>query len=264
MSPDRNFFQNLIYPTVALLGFFAAWYLAVVFFQIKPYLLPAPHLILRRIIVDSGLLLGHTAVTSYEVVIGFLVSVIVGFPISILIVWSKPLEKAFMPLLVFSQTVPKVAIAPLFVIWFGFGVLPKLIISVLVAFFPIVIAGGAGLIAVETEMIELIQSMNAGKWEIFKKVRIPNSLPHFFNGMKISICLSVVGAIVGEFVGSDKGLGYVIQVGTSNLDAELLFAAVTILSGVGVLLYGLIVWLEKRIIPWHVGQRHKSEVAGTP
>ena len=178
-------------------------------------------------------------------ILGFLASGLLGIPGGILIVWSKTLERILMPIFVTSQTIPKIAIAPLFIIWFGIGLFPKVLVSFLIAFFPVVISTSVGLKAVEPEMIDLIQTMNATKWQIFRKVRIPNSLPFIFSGLKIATAFATVGAVVGEFVGSDKGLGFVLIVSNSMLETPQLFAALIPLSLIGIILYLVVAKLEK-------------------
>jgi NitT/TauT family transport system permease protein len=196
------------------------------------------------------LLWEHNLVTGGEVIIGFLLSVAIGIPLGVAIVYSKWMERALYPILVASQTVPKVAIAPALVMWFGFGAAPKIIVALLVAFFPVVVNTVVGLWATEAETIYLARSMGARWWEVFLKFRFPRALPTIFGGLKISMALAVVGAVVGEFVGSDKGLGYILVVANGNLDSHLLFAAVFMLTIQGVFFYGLVGVLERFAVPW--------------
>jgi len=160
-----------------------------------------------------------------------------------------------MPAVVMSQTVPKVAIAPILIIWLGFGMLPKIAITFLIAFFPIVISTAVGLKSVETDMLDLVRSMGSSKLKLLLRVRMPTALPHMFAGLKIAICLAVVGAIVGEFVGSDEGLGYLILVSAGALDGPMTWAALVLLVVMGVLLFATVGWIERLVIPWHVSIR---------
>ena len=160
-----------------------------------------------------------------------------------------------MPLIVMSQTIPKVAIAPILVVWLGFGMLPKIAVAFLIAFFPIVVSTVAGLKSVETEMIDLVRSMGSTTSQIMLRVRGPTALPQMFAGFKIAICLSVVGAVVGEFVGSDRGLGYLILISTGNLDGPMTWSALFILVGIGVSLFSIVSKIEHWVIPWHVSVR---------
>ncbi|MFQ5912243.1 MAG: ABC transporter permease [Nitrospinota bacterium] len=246
---------DFLFPILFLILVVAAWQAAVAIFDIQQILLPAPSAVAKSLAEDWLYLLQHSWITGGEVVLGFLASALLGVPAGILIVWSKTLERTLMPIFVTSQTIPKIAVAPLFVVWFGIGVLPKVIVSFLIAFFPVVISTSVGLRTVEMEMMDLIQSMNATKWQVFRKVRIPNSMPFIFNGLKIATAFATVGAVVGEFVGSDKGLGHVLIVSNSMLETPQLFAALIPLSLIGVLLYLIMAKLEKVLLPWHVAVR---------
>lgn len=258
------FKTDVLYPLILTVLIIVGWHYFVKMAGLPKFLLPPPKAVIIELFQKWHLLLFHSIFTVYELIMGFILSIIVGVPCAIIIVWSKALDKALTPLLLVSQTVPKVAIAPLLVIWFGFGVLPKILISFLIAFFPIVISTAAGLKSVEPDMMDLIKSMSAKKWQVFLKVRIPNSLPYFFSGAKISIALSVIGAIVGEWVGSDKGLGYLLLVANNNMDAVLLFADMVLLSLIGILFFYMIIWLETILLPWHVAMRKESVVETMP
>jgi NitT/TauT family transport system permease protein len=186
---------------------------------------------------------------------GFAASVVVGVPIAMWIAWSRVVESFVYPLLVFSQSVPKVAIAPLFVVWFGFGLVPKVIAAFLLGFFPVIVATVQGFKSVEGDVVDLARSMGANPLKIFLKFRLPHALPSIFSGLKVSITLAVVGAVVGEFVGSNSGLGYVMQKASGTFDLPLMFAALVVLSMVGVLLFLLVELVERCLMPWHASQR---------
>jgi NitT/TauT family transport system permease protein len=164
-------------------------------------------------------------------------------------------ESYVYPLLVFSQSIPKVAIAPLFVVWFGFGIFPKIISAFLLGFFPVVVSTVMGFKSVEPDMIDLARSMGGSRLQTFFKISLPQALPAIFSGLKVSITLAVVGAVVGEFVGSNSGIGYVLQVANGNFDLPLMFAALVVLSSIGVLLFAAIDVVERLMIPWHASQR---------
>lgn len=244
---------RILYPLLAVTTGVILWYSLIYFLDMPNYILPSPERILVEIFQQYHLMLRHGWVTMYEAVAGFLLGVAIGVPCALLIVWSEPMGRALMPLLIFSQTIPKVAIAPLFLLWFGFGILPKIIVAFLICFFPIVISMATGLQSVEREMLELVRSMSATNFQVFLKARIPTSLPYLFSGLKVSITLSVIGAIVGEFVGSNEGLGYLVLVANGNVDTALLFAIIIVLSWIGFVLYGIIPILERLFIPWHAG-----------
>jgi NitT/TauT family transport system permease protein len=247
-------------PALAIAAFLVAWYLAVALFRLPAYVLPSPVTVVVELGQRWRLFVFHGSITLWTVIVGFLLSIAIAVPLAVLIVSSRLLERTLMPLIVVSQTVPKVAVAPLFVIWLGFGALPKIAVTFLIAFFPILVATISGLKSVETELLDLVRSMSANRAQILGKVQAPSALPQFFSGLKISICLAVVGAIVGEFVGSDRGLGYLLLTSTGDLNAKQVYATLLILIFVGVSLYGIICALEKRMLPWHVSVRGADAV----
>jgi len=244
--------------TIAISVILAAWYLATYLLNVPVYILPLPHVILLKIIESYQLILSHLWVTLFESVIGLFAAIVLGVLIACLIVWSAKLNQALLPILAFSQTVPKVAIAPLFIFWFGFGIFPKIVMAFLISFFPIVIATATGLNSVPKELLELIRSLTKRQSEIFRRVRLPTALPYFFSGLKVAVTLSVIGALVGEFVGADKGIGYMILIANSDLDAPLLFAAIAVLAAVGYLLFMSVEFIEQRAIPWHASVKLKN------
>jgi NitT/TauT family transport system permease protein len=178
------------------------------------------------------------------------VGAVVGFLLALLIAYSPLLERMLYPLIVASQAVPKIAIAPLFILWFGFGIWPKVVVTVLLVFFPVVVTSAEGLMSVDRNLIDLLRSVNATPLQIFTKVRLPHALPQVLAGLKIAIALAVVGAVVGEWVGADKGLGYMILFANSQLDTTLSFAAITLLVVMGVVLFIAVDLLGRLITPW--------------
>lgn len=249
-------------PLVVIVGLFAAWEIMSTYFRIPVYLLPPPSLIILAMKDKFGLFQPHLVQTFYEVIIGFAVALIVGALGAIMIAYSPFLSNTILPVLIFLQTTPKVAIAPLFVLWFGFGILPKILVAFLMCFFPITINMSVGLTLVEPDGLKLVRSYRANAWQVFKKIRFPNSLPYLFAGMKIAVPLAVVGAVVGEFVGSDRGLGYIILLANADLKTPLLFAAIFFLAILGVCLYGVIVLLEKFLVPWASGDEREIYSGG--
>jgi NitT/TauT family transport system permease protein len=216
------------------------WEVVTVVFSVPRYLLPSPLRVGEEIIDKASLLTLHGLVTLYEILLGFAASVVIGVPLAVLMVYSRTIERALYPLLVGSQTIPKVALAPLFMVWLGFGLAPKILMTFMIAFFPIVIGAVIGLVTIELELVYVARSMGASNWQLFWKVRLPYALPSLFGGLKVAITLAVVGAIVAEFVGADKGLGYIIQVANGHLDTPLLLAAVVVVSVIGIALYLLV------------------------
>jgi NitT/TauT family transport system permease protein len=242
-------------PAIGIVTVLVLWQLVTTTFSIPDYLLPRPTEVAARIARDWAQILAAAQFTVIEVLIGFTVSVVVGVPLAFGIVLSRTLERIVMPMMVASQAIPKVAIAPILVVWLGFGLLPKVSIAFLIAFFPIVVSTVTGLKSVELDMIDLVRSMGAGTGKIMLRVRAPSALPHMFAGFKVAICLSVVGAIVGEFVGSDTGLGYLLLTATGTLDGTLVWSTLIILIAIGVTLYMVVVRLERLAIRWHVSVR---------
>jgi NitT/TauT family transport system permease protein len=231
------------------------WSLSVKFFSISPYLLPSPENVFERIVRDWRVLAEGTGYTLLSVILGFAMSVAIGIPVALLIVLNRTSERILMPIVVMSQTIPKVAIAPILIIWLGFGLMPKVAITFLITFFPIVVSTAVGLKSVELDMLDLVRSMGAGRLKLVLRVRMPHALPNIFAGLKIAICLAVVGAIVGEFVGSDSGLGYLLLTSAGSLDGPLTWAALIILVAMGVVLFAIVGFVERLVIPWHVSVR---------
>jgi NitT/TauT family transport system permease protein len=246
---------NVLMPLGAIAAFLAIWAAAVSLFRIPDYLLPAPQDVFLRIIEDWPILLKNSWSTLVSVLTGFLASGLIGVPIAFAIVLSRTVERMLMPILVMSQTIPKVAIAPILVVWLGFGILPKIAVVFMISFFPIVVSTVVGLKSVESEMVDLVRSMGANTTKIMLRVRAPSALPQIFAGFKIAICLSVVGAIVGEFVGSDSGLGYLLLTSTGSLDGPLVWSALFILIAIGMTLFMIVAKIERLMIPWHVSIR---------
>jgi NitT/TauT family transport system permease protein len=250
--------ESYVYPTLTFVLLLAGWQIATVVGEIPTYLLPGPIAIVEEMINRADILWKHGLVTLGEVVAGFALSVAVGIPLAVLISYSRVFERTIYPLLVSSQTIPKVAIAPLFIVWFGFGIMPKILITFLIAFFPIVIDTVVGLRSTPQEMFYLVRSMGASPWQTFWKVRLPNALPSIFGGLKVAITLAVVGAIVGEFVGADQGLGYLIQIANGNLDTRLLMGSIVVLALIGIVLFLIIEWIERLVSrgPIRAGTEH--------
>jgi NitT/TauT family transport system permease protein len=261
-TPVPNIFASRFFaPTLAIAVALVLWWAVVAAFKIPDYLLPAPEVVLARIIKEWRVLLSHGAYTLLSVLTGFASAVAIGVPIAFAIVLSRGIERITMPFLVMSQTIPKVAIAPILVVWLGFGILPKIAIVFLISFFPIVVSTVVGLKSVETDMIDLVRSMGARTLKIMIRVRGPSALPQMFAGFKIAVCLAVVGAIVGEFVGSDRGLGFLLLTSTGTLDGPLVWSALIVLVAMGGALFAIVSKIERLAIPWHVSVRAEDAAA---
>jgi NitT/TauT family transport system permease protein len=245
-----RFFATL-YPLGTLIAMVVVWYAAVKLFHVPSYLLPLPGDVLKRIREDFGFLLYHSWITTYITLGGFLLSIVIGIPLAVVIVASRTLERAIMPWLILSQTFPKVALAPLVVVWFGLGLGPKLVVAFLVAFFPVVVSTIVGMRSIEIEMLELASSIRASKLQTFWHFRLPLALPNIFAGMKVAVAFSVVGAVIAEWVGANAGLGYLLLQANANLDTSLLFSVLAALMVIGVVLYYAVEVVERFSIPWH-------------
>jgi NitT/TauT family transport system permease protein len=233
----------------AFIALLAVWQLVTVFAGVPVYVLPSPTQILHAIGEEWQQLLVNSAVTFAEAAAGFLLSVVVGIPLGVAIVYSRMLDRVLYPLLVASQSIPKVALAPIFVVWFGFGLLPKVLIAFSIAFFAIVVNTVVGMKRTPVEMIHLMRSLGASRRQIFLRVRLPVAAPYIFAGIKISATFAVVGAIVGEFIAASSGLGYLQLVANNNFQIPLLFGILVLLSVMGGALYGLVVLLEWLVLP---------------
>jgi NitT/TauT family transport system permease protein len=243
------------YPIGSLVGLVVVWHLAVVVLRPSSYLLPSPLSVVDEIVQQWDLLAMHALVTTQETLLGFFLSVAISIPMAVAIAHWRLLEQAMYPLLVISQAVPKVAIAPLMLVWMGFGLTPKIFVAVLIAFFPIVISSVTGLKSVPYEMIQLSRSMGLSPLATFRKIKLPYALPHVFAGLKVGITLAVVGAVVGEFVGADRGLGYLLLFTLGRLNTRLMFADLVVLAALGVVAFWVVQFVERRAIPWHVSVR---------
>lgn len=245
----------LLYPIGMLVAFIVLWEVAARVFAIPTFLLPAPSVIGQAMLTHSSVLIKESVETTLEIVLGFGLSIAVGVPLALAIFLWTPFARTVYPLLVSSQAVPKVAVAPLFLVWFGFGLLPKVLIAFLIAFFPVVINTAMGLASIEREKIYLAQSMGLSKLATFFKIQLPNALPSIFAGLKISITLAVVGAVVGEFVGGQAGLGYLLLIANGSMDTALLFAGIVALTVLGVVFFALIGLVERLVLPPHAVER---------
>jgi NitT/TauT family transport system permease protein len=239
-------------PLAVVIAVLALWEVGTRLLRVPPFLLPTPSAIAISMEVNASLLLFNGWVTTVEIALGFLLSIVIGIPLALGIFLWPPFSRSILPLLVSSQAMPKVAVAPLFLVWFGFGLLPKVLIAFLIAFFPIVINTAVGLASIEPEKIQLARSMGFGAVSTFFKFRLPSALPAIFGGLKISITLAVVGAVVGEFVGGDAGLGYLLMVANGSMDTQLLFAGIVALTILGVVLFLLVEIAERFAIPRHI------------
>src|SRR5437867_7776047 len=238
-------------PAAALVALLVLWEVAVRLFNVPTFVLPAPSLIVGAAWEHRVHLPGHTWATLWETLAGFGLSIAVGVRLAVVIVSSRFLRNTIYPLLVITQSVPKVAIAPLIVVFMGIGETPKILVAFLVAFFPIVVDTATGLGAVPPELLDLSRSLKASRLQEFVKIRFPTAVPFIFSGLKVAVALSVVGAVVGEFVQADKGLGYLIVVSMTYFRTALAFSAMVLLSIMGVALFALVGVVERVFFYWY-------------
>jgi len=226
------------------------WHFGVVLFGVKEYILPTPIAAIKTLFDAKYRWSFNFMATFYEVVGGFILSAVVGVFLGIAIVWSDWLKRTVLPFLVFLNTLPKIAVAPLFLVWFGYGILPNILIVMLISFFPMVINTATGLVAVEEDLLDLVNYLHATKWQKLKLIQMPNSLPYIFSGLKITSTTAVVGAIVGEFIASDKGLGAVIISSQTTLSTPAIFGSLIWISVIGLGLFWTVEIMEKVLVPW--------------
>lgn len=239
-------------PLLTFAALLLIWETGVRYGEIPSWLLPSPSSILDSMAGWWSELLQHSLVTLYETLVGFALSIAVGIPLAVAVVYSPILQKTIYPILLALQSVPKVAIAPLLTLWIGFGALPKILVVFLVCFFPIVVATATGLTSVPPALMDLIRSLSATQYQTFMKIRFPTAMPHIFVGLKIAITFAVIGAVIGEFVGSESGLGYLILVSSSQSRTPLAFAALVVLTIMSIILYYTVEFIERLVVPWAV------------
>ena len=253
--------RRVIYPIILLIVFLGLWELASDRGWLPAFLVPAPSTIFRRTIETRELLAMHALATSYEIFVGFLLAVVGGVALGAAVVSSRAVEDAVYPWLVVIQVIPKVAIGPLLAVWLGFGFGPKILIAFLLAFFPVMINTMLGFKSIQREAGFLMQTMGARRSQVFRYLLVPHALPSICGSLKIAITLATVGAIVGEFIGSNIGLGYVLMTANGILDAGLLFVALFWITIVALIFYAAVSLAERLLIPWHVSVRERGAMA---
>jgi NitT/TauT family transport system permease protein len=234
-------------------AFIALWQICVLVLDIREYLLPSPGAVLRALTSDEIPWSRHIWVTAVEILGAFVLAGVTGVLLGLAIAWSAGMSRALTPFLVFVNTLPKVAIAPLFLMWMGYGIVPNMLIGALIGFFPVVINTAVGLTQLDDDLVDLGRVFNAPKWKVFMKIRVPNAYPYILSALKVTATAAVVGAIVGEFVASQRGLGYVIITTQSSMNTPAAFAALVWISILGLLLFGIVAGLSRLLAPWTGG-----------
>lgn len=252
-SPSSRFL-----PIGLLLLLLIGWEVGVQATKVEAWILPGPVRVMHSLWEARELIWQHSLQTLYETVWGFAIAILLGTIIATLMDWSHYLRKAVYPLLVISQTIPIIAIAPLFFIWFGFGVTPKIVVVALVCFFPITVNLADGYRLVDHDMIRLLTSMGASKSQIFRMVKLPATLPFFFSGLRIAGTYSVMGAVIGEWLGASKGLGILMTRSSQSFMTDRVFATIFVISFLSLVIFGFIEMLGRIIMPWNKSEQYKE------
>ena len=237
------------FAVLAHVALVLAWYLFVKLGNVPKFVMPSPEATIDALLQPKYDWWRNIAVTGTEIFAGYLLALAVGVALALAFTWSKALEAFFMPLLVSLNMIPKVALGPLIIVWFKYGVFPNSIMAFSIAVFPILLTTARGLREVEPDLLDLVRSLRGSRWQLFTKIQLPGALPYVFAGMKVAAILAVAGAIVGEFLGSDRGLGYLMLQVQVTLDTPAMFMAVILITLLGMLLYGLVLLLERLLVP---------------
>jgi NitT/TauT family transport system permease protein/putative hydroxymethylpyrimidine transport system permease protein len=251
----RRLLRDWAPPVLLLALVVAGWEAAARLGWVEDYLLPAPSEVARALVEDRDVLLPDAWVTAQEVLLGFGIALAAGVAVAVLLHLSPMLRRALYPIVVASQAIPVIVIAPILVIWFGFGMGPKLMVIALICFFPIAVNTLDGLRAVDRDQTRMLLTLGAGRWDLLRRLELPSALPYLFSGAKVAVAVAVIGAVFGELVGSDAGLGHAIQVGTAQLLTARVFAAVLLLAAMAIALFALVAAVERRAVPWAHAER---------
>jgi NitT/TauT family transport system permease protein len=236
------------------------WELSVHLTSVKEYVLPPPAAVFEGLWQQWPKLLSNAWTTTVEIIAGYALAIVVSIPLALLIAFSRIAEETVYPVVVFFQIIPKIAVAPLFIIWFGFGFMPKLLLVFLLSFFPIVVSSIAGFKSINPEIVDFVKTTGANALRTFFKVRLPHALPEIFTGLKVGAALSATAAVVAEFVASDRGLGYLLLQYNGDLNTKMVFAAIIVLSVIGVAIYFIAELLERILIPWRAPAENQVDI----
>ena len=247
---DSRAWSNAVLPTLGVIVAIGLWWLACVVFHLDPFFVPSPADVVEKFLKLPRYLLDESWVTIQRVLAGFAIAVTAGLVIAVLLAASRTVERMTMPVLAAVNAIPKVAIAPLLLVWLGFGDQPKIVMVVLVSFFPVIVSTMAGLSATPADLRELARSLRASWWQTFVKVRLIWALPQVFVGLKVATPLAIIGAVIGEVVNPDHGLGSVIALSGQNGDTALAFAALVLLAALGMVMFYLVAGVERLLVPW--------------
>jgi NitT/TauT family transport system permease protein len=237
------------YVVLSHLLLLAAWQALVVFSKLPAFVLPSPLATVRAITDPNYRWIENIVATATEIFGGYALGVVASIALAMVFCWFRQLEMILSPLLVSLNMIPKVALGPLIIVWFKYGIGPNILIAFTICFFPMVLTTSRGLREVEPDLLDLVRSLKGSRWQIFTKIQLPSALPYVFSGMKVGAILAVAGAVVGEFLGSDRGLGYLMLQVQVNLDTPAMFMALLLITAIGLALYGLVLWLEHLVVP---------------
>jgi NitT/TauT family transport system permease protein len=247
-----------LYPSLLLLIMLALWELLVRAAGIQRFILPAPSEVIRVTFNSYSLLLANTPPTAFAVIVGFFLAALIAIPLAVAMCAWRGVEQSVYPLLIGSQGVPKVALAPVLIVWFGFGFAPKVFMAALIAFIPIVINTTVGLRSIDPNYVHLVRSMGASRWQIYTRLLLPSALPQILAGLNVAMALAIVGAVVGEMVGANSGLGYLLVVANGDLNMPFVFAVLLWLAFVSLILVGAVDLVERIAIPWSKNSRTRA------
>ena len=247
-------------PVTILLGIVVLWELWVQVWDIPKWQLPSPSEIGRELAASRSLLLEHTLVTLEEIILGFVAALTSGLVLATAIAYSRILERSVYPIVIASQTVPIIAIAPLLLIWVGYGIAPKVIVVALICFYPIAVNTVDGLKAVDPDMVNMMKTLGASRWQVFTKLQMPTAMPYMFSGIKVGISVSVIAAVIGEWVGASAGLGYLITYSQPLFLTARVFAAIVVLSAMGISLFVLASVVERMMLPWYYTEKRANSI----
>lgn len=240
--------QRYTIAVLSHLALIAAWHFFVVWGNVPKFVMPSPYATVHALLVPNYRWVENITVTAIEIFGGYFLAVVIGIGIALLFSWFRLLQMTVMPLLVTLNMIPKVALGPLIIVWFSYGIGPNIAMAFAICFFPIVLTTARGLREVEPDLLDLVRTLKGSRWQIFTKIQLPGALPYIFSGMKVAAILAVAGAIVGEFLGSDRGLGYLMLQVQVTLDTAAMFMAVILITLIGMVLYGIVLLLERMLV----------------
>ena len=248
MDKPNDTLQRYVLAVASHLALLLAWYLFVKFGDVPKYVMPSPEATFAALTDGSYNWWGNALVTGTEIFAGYFLALVVGVGLALVFTWSRPLEQFFLPLLVSLNMIPKVALGPLIIVWFKYGVFPNSMMAFSICVFPILLTTARGLREIEPDLLDLVRALKGSRWQLFTKIQLPGAMPYIFSGMKVAAILAVAGAIVGEFLGSDKGLGYLMLQVQVTLDTPAMFMAVILITLIGVVLYCFVMAMERWLV----------------